>query len=572
MSIEYYLATTAQRDIWDRKYPLLFLGPWCLANEAEGKQVPAVWDSPDKLRAAALYTRKIYEDLLPQFGLQLNKLHGVNRDTFYWRILLGPWLFHFIEICYERFCRAENAIRLYPDFTTNILGSKDCDLDLADTCDLLDGNGKANKDSYNLKLFSLIMRGLCPEKTTIIEVPRQAKIPLRGASFRPRAMLRYAAGLLKSGALAREIVLTDMYNLSDNDTKRLIGTGSIEMRNFSPCVNAVISKANAEMRSGFHLEGKGKFFDILCGMLPGAVPMSYVENYSRFRRSANIGLRAPRVVGSAVGWYYNEHFKFYAAEAYVKGSRLVEFQHGGGYGVCDPVGPEYIAMDKNVFYTWGWKKDGNAEVKPLPSPFLSGLKDTYRKRNENILFVDTKNSRYVSMYGNSMLPDHIFRSVSDKNIFFEKLNSQIRSRVRYRLGRNIGASEKKAVERLLPGVKFCSRTKLTSLMKNARMVVADHPSTSFLEALVINVPCVFFWREEYFPGSRRADNYLSALCSVGVLHHKPEAAAEQVNRVFCCLDEWWFSKPVQEARNSFCDNFALSSRDWLDAWKRELSL
>ena len=42
--------------------------------------------------------------LLPVVTKNLNTIHGVNYSQRYWHILLGPWLYHFCCIVYDRKC------------------------------------------------------------------------------------------------------------------------------------------------------------------------------------------------------------------------------------------------------------------------------------------------------------------------------------------------------------------------------------------------------------------------------------------------------------------------------------
>jgi putative transferase (TIGR04331 family) len=107
-------------------------------------------------------------------------------------------------------------------------------------------------------------------------------------------------------------------------------------------------------------------------------------------------------------------------------------------------------------------------------------------------------------------------------------------------------------------------------MKKFKMVVIDHPHTSFLESLTINVPTVLFWDHDIFFMRPEAEPYFQALRDAGILHKGPLSAAEKVNEIFDNPREWWLSNTVQNARKVFCDRFAYARNDWLDIWAKEL--
>lgn len=120
MSHNTYLATTAASEVWDLDGKLLLLGPWCLAGRnrrlLEGKDYTMV-ESPwrpfgPKIKEAASYCHSIYEESLPEIARALNNLHSVSYPERYWRILVGPWLLHFISVFYERYVRIQHALSL----------------------------------------------------------------------------------------------------------------------------------------------------------------------------------------------------------------------------------------------------------------------------------------------------------------------------------------------------------------------------------------------------------------------------------------------------------------------------
>jgi putative transferase (TIGR04331 family) len=47
------------------------------------------------------YLLKIYENLLEELSIKLNKIHNTNYPVQSWRIIIGPWLFVFISIIFH---------------------------------------------------------------------------------------------------------------------------------------------------------------------------------------------------------------------------------------------------------------------------------------------------------------------------------------------------------------------------------------------------------------------------------------------------------------------------------------
>lgn len=573
-----YLATTGISDIWDIHRDMLFLGPWCIAEKRnrqliDGKSysmVDSPWKPAERIKDAAEYTQHIYNETLPVLSERLNQLHGVSHPNKYWQILVGPWLLHFIEVLYERYTRIKNALELFPDFYTHVLPEEMCSLASRDTYDFLSINGKVSEDWYNLKLFSLVIRNLCPEKGVIVElglIPQESyhQTPV---SYR-RKILRNLKKISDSLSTSR-IILSDMYRLSYAQMLRLELKLNIRIQDL-PLVKKLDCKGSDivdfRQRLTFDTIATDNFFGFLYKTLYRAIPMVFLEHYKAHKKTAKVKLPV-KIVGSAVGWFFNEEFKFFAAEAALQGAKVVEFQHGGGYGMLLSVPSEFMALEKDIFYTWGWGADRRA--KPLPSPYLSRLKNSAQPKIDEFLFIGTSTHRYISMFCNYLFPDDIPKYFSDKKVFFDSLSKDAQAKIVYRPYFEVGWKEIDTVKQFIPDVRFFRDGVLVDKMRNVKLVIIDHLSTTFLEALTINVPCVLFWDHTVNLLRPEAEQFFDFLREGGILYKTPQEAARKVDEICENPLAWWIKKETQKLKDRFCQHFALTSKDWVSAWKEEL--
>ena len=103
-------------------------------------------------------------------------------------------------------------------------------------------------------------------------------------------------------------------------------------------------------------------------------------------------------------------------------------------------------------------------------------------------------------------------------------------------------------------------------MKKCSLIVNDHPSTSFLESLVINAPTILFWDNEQCPMREEAQPYFQLLLDKGILYYNPEYAADKVSEIWDNVQGWWQQPEVQKAKNEFCHQFARTSKNWRKEW------
>jgi putative transferase (TIGR04331 family) len=190
--------------------------------------------------------------------------------------------------------------------------------------------------------------------------------------------------------------------------------------------------------------------------------------------------------------------------------------------------------------------------------------------NNNIVLVGTAMYKFVRRFDSDYQPDDITYYFNSKKVFLDALLNKTKKNILYRPGREAGWEEIVGIKKNYPEIRYNSKSRLVDLMRKARIAVVDHPATSFLEALVINVPSVFYWDHDICLMRPEAEPYFQALRDVGILYKDPVSAAEKVNKIFDDPMEWWHSNTVQNARKEFCDRFAYARKDWLDVWVKEL--
>lgn len=578
MKNHHYLATTGISRIWDLNANLLLLGPWCLASESnrkllEGKEytlLPSPWKPATKIKAAADYCHELYEDLMPTISEKLNTLHGVDYPERYWRVLVGYWLLIFIHQIYDRYMLVRCAAACFPEFHTTVLPREQFDLV---SLNMFDFSDNARNDYYNLKLFSIICISLFPDKVNI--TPYQETIERQPIRYsRLHKFANRVIRLMSSG----NIVLSELYHISYKEIIVLAIKShfrTFTFMNFEPeLVNRSHRNYSPEVRKGLEFScSSDPFLSLLYSLIPKALPISYVEDYHAYKLSIQEkGENNPRIVGSVVGWNFNEPFKYFAAEAVAKGARLVGFQHGGGYGMSLSVPQEKICMEKDVFFSWGWEKNGADNITPLPSPYLSNLKDAHLLKDNIALFVGTAMPHYTYRFANELFPEDMQEYFNDKNFFLLSLSTEIRENIIYRPFPNkYGWGDKEFVTGLFSNIRFIEKGKLTNWMRRAKLAIFDHPATSFIEALTINVPTVLYWDHDIFLMRAEAEEYFELLRAAGILHRDPEGAAKKVNDIYDDSVSWWQQPEIQEARNAFCSRFALTSDDWIADWKAALT-
>jgi putative transferase (TIGR04331 family) len=91
------------------------------------------------------------------------------------------------------------------------------------------------------------------------------------------------------------------------------------------------------------------------------------------------------------------------------------------------------------------------------------------------------------------------------------------------------------------------------LMQRSKLVVSNYLSTSYLEAIVSNVPSVFLWNRATNMFIGKYAEAFDALIGSGICQTDPEEAAKFINKIKGDPGKWWRSPVVQKSRQMFLD-------------------
>lgn len=588
-----FLGTTALTEFWDESQPLLLLGSWCLRvdrrHEWERFQytvMPSPWNDRERFYAATEYLDDCGERLLALLGDYLNSVHGVTHGRRYWRILIGPWLLHFLHSAYDRYVHLREAFDRYPDIRTVILASqsfrvpRDSVEALEYLCD----------DPYNLQIISQLLQVLgysFPARPAKAEWSRWSVLGRRrGIRYylgRAKNAMNRSVALLPA-VLHRGVLPMGLYNvgLQSSEILDLVLRTRFRAAPIKVCEDWSFSIPEAkfdEHRLDLgSLPGGDEFERTFVRLLPEALPSLYLEGYHLASTEALRGQRVmPRVIISATDWYFNELFKYGAAQASESGSRLVAVQHGGGYGIFRFSAAErHEARLSDSYLVWGWASGNSSSFWNAPSPRLSELLGGGNAvgrspKGEDILLITTAHPRYLYRFHSTPVGSQWANYFEWQLRFLGSLSDELRHRVIFRpYPVDYGHGIRERISREFPDLVCDTGKPSTERLKRARIVVIDHNSTSHLETLAGNIPTVIFWDPQCWEERREAAPYLNDLRKVGILLDSPEDAAAQVSTVYNDLLSWWNNENVQQARRSFADRYALARKDWRSQWVKIL--
>jgi putative transferase (TIGR04331 family) len=581
---KYFLATTSLEEYWNTSDSLLYLGEWCLRYDRrsyweglDGTLMDSPFDDVQEVYAAYNQVGDIYERVLPVLASAMNSMHGKNYSLRYWRILLGPWLYSYLSVMYDRYTHISSALEQFPNLTTIVLSERSFIV----PSDTLEFYCRLSDDSFNLQIFSNILGSLgrnFPSRELQFE-PSSLYNRVTGGSWKHRLLNRVTTlyGRIAFGLFSASVVFKDSYFPRKQEFQmfmRLWGR-ALPVRGVED--NYVQYQLNVGMREELKNVSFGgdSFSRCLSDVLFSDIPKCFVEGYQETCDTGKGKYPAStRSIFSANGWYYDEVFKYWAAANAEKGTLLLGTPHGGSYGsrlYAFTINHETAITD--YYYSWGWdKKDCSAKVVQMPAPKLMGVKEIPASNaKKGILWATTASPRYLLQYPHAPT---LFRDYLQWNRRFalalsDDLLSEVRLRAHYQ---DYGWDLVSRLKESVPSIKLDTwDVPFQESMSDCRLYVCDHLSTTFTEALAANKPTILFWDPSANILRPEAIPYFDLLRSNGILFDSPERAAEAIANIYNDVESWWNTTARKEAVREFCMQHARRSSDALNLWVDELN-
>lgn len=538
----------------------ILIGANCLSDKSHQErtdkelQIINPYQNHNEIAKAAEYCWNVSLEYCDYLGNLLNEIQGVSYSSSYWKTILLPWVIAFVENLYDRYLRLRIVRENFPDAVIEI---PKIELSFPLYKKSFDVWTQAHLHSINTKIYSLLIE--------LMGLNHNIKYLDINIEDSENNMYKFnQVGYIYSfKKIAKNLIRT--FNIH-----KVMGWTQFEVPSLK---DDRFSKQVLKREEITFKYNGNEFTNILNNFIRYALPISLFEEYKErhdFVKRYLVKNKTKTVNVSNEVWV-NDTLKFLTAELKENGGKIIGRQYGGGYGHYVIATSEKVEREiADFFISWGWTDKRTSPTIPLPDPRLSKLANTYHGKNKKILFIGTHGPMYMFRYQSYWMPEFVYQKFYHmKRIFFQKLKEPIQKHIVYRpYPHEYGWQERDRIKEILPDVYFNEYPLLSvQSMKDYSLVVIDHPSTSFLESLVINAPTILFWYNEQCPMREEANPYFQLLLDKGILYYNPEDAANKVNEIWDDVQGWWQKPEVQKAKDDFCWRFARTSKNWRKEWR-----
>jgi putative transferase (TIGR04331 family) len=573
-----HLITTAIERTWPVGQPALMLGEWCRRFSRRDawisldvEIVPYHWDDRSKLQADYKYIAKIYEELLSELAERLNSIHSVAYSIKYWRILVGPWLGHFVQVLFDRWAVLSSAIE---NFDASEVTVQNIDPILMVPADMNEFIAMYVGDSWNEAVIAQLVLKYTTVPVRHVDAGVSLSVGGRADNnFGIRHYLKLAFDGLSRYCLPLITRKDEGFFASTYMPRRSEWWLQLQFWQV-PKTRRVVNTPKVAVDSNLRrwTLGDGVFLRrcdfrrIVRDLIPLHIPTVYLEGYAQLRNICRLQPwpAVPRFIFTSNAFSSDDVFKVWAAEKVENGVPLIIGQHGGNYGMAlwSYMEDHQIAI-ADKFISWGWSRESEPKVEPVCNLKVIGLSQAWDP-NGRALMTELTLPRYSYQMFSSPVGCQWLKYFDDQCRFVRALPEHVRLQLTVRLYSDYGWDEAERWRAQFPDIHLDSGiVPLSSLIAHSRISISTYNATTFLESLALNVPTIVFWDPIYWELNDDATRGIQVLKDAGIFHESPESAAAQLAQIWDDVRGWWSGALVQHARKEFCSKYSRTSKDSL---------
>jgi len=516
----------------------------------------------------AIKSERIFLEIFPKLCSTLNVFHGVDYSARFWRILIGSWFKHFINVIINRVETLRECLKIYP--INEIASFSESHISLA------------SQNSHSAAL--LYSDDRWNHKLTMLLLDKMPEFKLEKIPIREKDNLATLKSFPKNSKNVKMRIYHSIFSMYGRTTSKFMRDNeSLVISTFLSLKSEILlqallgqipkirvgemfcseTKVNPDLRLRLSRETKhwgSNFFESLISeLLFETIPTCYLEAFNELKLSADQRAfpSSPKFIFTSNSFEYDEAFKYYSASKSESGSKIVHGQHGNNYGTHRYMNPsnEEIVCDK--FLTWGWEGD-LAQHTPAFVLRNSGKSHPRIKKQGKLLLIETVEPiRFETWDTTSQYKMYL----EDQKKFVKLLDNEPKSQLLVRLAS--GSQWAKNTEDIQWN-DFDSEiilddgfSNIRSLIERSRLVIHSYDSTGLLETLSWNLPTVAFWQNGLEHLRDEVVQDFQALHDVGILYFSVTEAAQKVNEIWGDVDAWWGDHKIQTARKLFCSKYAV---------------
>ena len=516
------------------------------------------WDNKKNIEKDYIYIFSLYLNLSKQISTNLNKIHKKNFPYKYWEILIGPWLWSFLDNTYERYNSIKfflkenrgkkfyindfqikkkitpNLVEQIPNYFYNSFWNYECSINII-------------KSAFKHKIF-------LKKKKSVIKEKKFSKYISYNENKLKKIEITYYTNIISNnylifeGTFSKKLLLEYFLNLKSFPIKKKIV--------FTNIGNKFLINSNIRKKINISLSNKNKYEKFISSYIKEQIPGCLIENYSSiFKTIHNSKLPniTDKILSSTSLWFKTIETFYIADQTVNNSSQLDYFQHGAEYGYSDSFNEYHEKSVSKHFYTWGWNEKSKSTI-PYKITKNKITINKYRPKNKILIILRT--SKQYFRLGTSQIGLKNWINYLNECLNIPKYLKKFKNKeIIVRFYKTEWFNQKKIWKDLYPDIEYdYSFSEIKQKINSSKVVICTYLSTLFFELIHINYPVVLLYPLSTNLIRKKELKYFKMLRDSNILFETGKELSMHINNTN--IEKWWNSKKNQKTisilKEKFC--------------------
>ena len=556
------------------------LGEWCLIknkiyNYKLRKRIKVLkyhWEDKKKLGKDYVYLNNLFEKILKELSDSLNNFHNFKKSNMYWRILLSPWLMDYIATMYDRWSLLDK--RIVNNFSSiTMLEYKYKKNRILDYSDFL----KASYDDvWNSKILHDIIKYKKIKKKVYFLKPFREKKKhkfslhlyfLSSLNFFLKRSIYKLIGLL----INKKIIVKSMnFKLSSylyfslSNKKFIFDNLFFNIFLDHKFKNKKVNKKKIQL----NYKCKNDFENYLVSKIVSDIPLAYTDNLRFFIK--NLPNYIPDKIFTANDHYWNEFFKIFMAECYLKNTKIYITEHGGSILSKHRI---FDFEEKISFKKLTWCKPFQKNQIQIQSPKYININKNSKKLKKRILILFSSFNTYTQRCRCGPMASKWKKDFDQKfNLLREIINdSEISNNIQIsvRPGKEGWGNKELITTNFKKDIISKYENSLDDI-KNSDLVICPYPETSFSDCVMTGTPALLLYRKSDWQFKGQFLELVKNFEKNNLLFYDYNSAFNHIKKITHNPYKWWNLKNIKKSIKNFNKICCQENSDWKKDWLKIL--
>ena len=557
-------------EIFKNKKNFFFLGGFCLSRKLppsflnNKNFMPSHWKGKKQNIKKYNYIKKINIKIFNLLYKKLNKLHNKKEKSFYWKIIIFPWVCHFVSILYDRW-ETISQFKKYNKhkFKTYEYVEKNKFLEIQDTEDFVQKN---QSEIFNNYIFIKILKFRKINKVFIKKkiLIKKKNIITNKNPKKKNFFWKFSQYLLDKIGLYMNWIYFDKFLIQSSIFLKLcFKIMQIPSKNHTTFSNIFLnSKYDLKKRLSLKEKKikKNSFENFLMQEIPNFLPVAFFENFNLFKKKFKKFFNKKIILGMH-SVHLSDYFKIFLAESKLRGSYFAYFFHGAGVHIQDKYEPLYNyhndISDKIIV--------ASKNLQDRKKKFFIGY-NIFKKMNYSI---DNKKKLLINYHEplryflrpflGGFSTSELIKKFENDIKSFKHLNNSILNNLKFRPKKNTGIGYDSEIWfSKYFGKKNIEDSKDLSYfdsIKESKLILCFIPQTSFIEPIFNNIPTILIGNKYGLFDSKNSQRLLIKMKKNNLFFNDTFTAVKFLNKNWKYLDIWWNNVKTQRVKKEILDTY-----------------